>query len=119
MATFKDFCNSSNVTLRRDKETNQVGYMEHKVQSKFTGKQETYHIMTGDTADGEKILFIPSLGVFSDVMNGQMKFGDAEVVEQRDETTGAVVTAKDGTKLLFLHKPATFAGTVSNDQLGF
>lgn len=118
MSTFRDFCNSSNVTLRRDKETNQVGYMEHKVQSKFTGKQETYHIMTGDTADGEKILFIPSLGVFSDVMNGKMKFGDAEVVTQTDDN-GNVINAKDGTRLLFLHKPATFAGTVSNDQLGF
>ena len=118
MATFKDFCNSSNVTLRRDKETNQVGFMDHKVQSKFTGKEETYHIMTGDTTDGEKVLFIPSLGVYADVMNGKMKFGDAEVVTQTDDA-GNEVTAKDGTMLRFLHKPATFAGTITDDQLGF
>jgi hypothetical protein len=109
MATFKDFCVNNNIVLRRDAD-NKLEYMDHKVTDQ-QGNPQTYHIFSGENADG-KVLFIPSLNAFADAANGTRKLADLEVVEQRDETTGAVVTAKDGTRLLFLHRPATAAGSI-------
>ena len=108
MATFKDFCVNNGINMRRDA-NNQLEYMDHKIVDK-QGNPQTYHIFSGEDADG-KILFIPSLGAFADATNGVRKLGECEVVEQRD-ADGNVVAAKDGTRLRFLHRPATASGSI-------
>jgi hypothetical protein len=108
MATFKDFCVNNNIVLRRDAD-NKLEYMDHKVTDK-QGNPQTYHIFSGEDKDG-KILFIPSLGAFADATNGTRKLADLEVVTQFDDA-GNVINAKDGTRLRFLHRPATAAGSI-------
>lgn len=89
--TLKNFCDSNSVNISGN-------YFNH-----TTASGKVYRIFPADTANGNKILFIPSLGAVEDHDNGTRKLGDCEVINDG-------VTAKDGTPILFLHKPASFAG---------
>lgn len=108
MATFKDFCVNNGINMRRDAD-NKLEYMDHNITDK-KGNPQTYHIFTGEDKDG-KILFIPSLQAFADATNGVRKLGDCEVVTQFDDA-GNAINAKDGTRLRFLHRPTTAAGSI-------
>ena len=94
--TLREFCNNNSVNISG-------GYFDHKVNDK------TYRIFPANTADGSKILFIPSIGAMSDHDNGVRKLADTEVINDG-------ITATDGTPILFLHRPASFSGTI---DLGF
>lgn len=87
----RDFATANNVTVSGD-------FFNHS-----TASGKVYRIYPADTAGGNKILFIPSQGAVEDHENGVRKLGDCEVVNDG-------ITAKDGTPILFLHKPAQFAG---------
>lgn len=107
---FREFCTVNNIELNKD-QNGQVGYQEKTVHSTYTGKDETYHILAGCSEDG-KVLFIPSIAAWDAALNKELKLGDLEVVGDG--------VAKDGiTPVRFLHKPATFAGTLDTDILGF
>lgn len=107
---FREFCGINSINLSKDKD-GQVGYQTKTVHSEYTHKDETYHILSGCNEDG-KVLFIPSIGAWNAAENREMKLGELTVVEGG--------TAKDGvTPVFFLHKPASFAGTVNSDMLGF
>lgn len=72
-------------------------YLNHKVVDK-EGETKTYHVFPANMSNGQRILFIPSLNAWNDVINKRIKLSDCEVVD-------ICVKAKNGMPILFLHRP--------------
>ena len=111
---FKNFCESKGINIVKG-DDGKAGFQTKTVTSTapgHEGEKVTYHILAGVTAEsGKKILFIPSLQAWRDHESGKRGLAACEVVVPEN---GA--TAKDGTPILYLHCPTSFAGTT---DLGF
>lgn len=101
MTSFKEYIELNNIQLRRNPEGLAV-YLEKTVHSEYTGKDETYHILSGCNDDG-MVLFIPSLTAWDAAINKVLKFSDLEV-------EGGVFANDGVTPVKFLHIPIIYTG---------